>query len=113
MHRKKISVQVAIVGGPPRDEFFAALQLRHLGNAVKFQWRSEAGQEPSMTRAELEAETTYVPVFTDEVIIDEIAVEDGSGNNWLFKGRFSDGNQRIGGYYNTGRRTGWIANRDQ
>ncbi|MBI4135224.1 hypothetical protein HY477_00615 [Candidatus Uhrbacteria bacterium] len=87
-----IDKQVAIVGGPDRMVFFLALVEFYLHRVVNFQYRPEDGG----------------PAHHDEVVILGIEAKDGSGQNWLFKGRFEAG-QPVHGYYNIRHRTGWIA----
>lgn len=52
-----------------------------------------------------------------DIVIDKIAWEDGSGQNWIFEGyvikstsKDSDfvNSRQINGYFNTNRRTGWL-----
>lgn len=91
-----IEKQVTIVGGPDRMDFFLALAEFNRRRVVNFQYRPEDGG----------------PVHHDEVVITGIKAYDGSDSAWwIFEGRFESG-QPIHGHYNTQRRAGWIAPRD-
>lgn len=101
-----IKKQVAIVGGPAHMDFFLALaKLGHYRGAVNFQYRPTRGRR----------------VQRAEVVLLGIEAKDGWSKNWLFHGRFEAGQagrfeveagQAVHGNYNTERRDGWIAPRD-
>jgi hypothetical protein len=96
-----------IVAGPSREELFDALRLRHEGRRVTFTLA------PShITGRTLAEGRKFVPgnmVFS--VQVNELGIEDGSGNRWLFRlyDRYGVlGSCELQGYMDTTRRGGWL-----
>jgi len=96
-----------IVAGPSCEELFLALRLRHEGRKVTFT------VAPShITRRNLAGGRKFIPqALQFDVMVDELGIEDGSGNNWLFTlydATASFGSTRLKGYMDTTRREGWV-----
>ena len=90
--------QWTIIGGPSREELFDALRLHHEEREVTFTVTPNCNVGNLVLR----------------VRVEELGVEDGSGNNWLFKvyDRQSIlGSMSLHGYINTRTREGWIQQR--
>lgn len=83
--------QFNIAMGPSREELFDALRLRHENRPVYFDLPYLGGRF--------------------KVEVDEIGIEDGSGNSWLLKLHDPKGllgANRLEAYFNTNSRSGWI-----
>ena len=97
------TAQRQIVAGPSREELFDALRLRHEGREVTFTVAPQT-QVPASAR--------FKPVnLAFSVQVNELGIEDGSGNNWLFKlyDRYAVlGSMYLEGYINVTRREGWV-----
>lgn len=92
-----------ILSGPSREDLFDALRLRHEGKQVTFTVAPET-QPPANARVKFHD-------LTFKAQVNQLGIEDGSGNNWVFK--LYDrhgvlGSQYLEGYMNTTRRTGWV-----
>jgi hypothetical protein len=100
--------QFPIVMGPSREELFDALRLRHEGREVTITASKGYGLPASPPKKGISA----LAVLTlDNLTVDSIGIEDGSGDNWIL--RLRDPNNKTGskyleGYFNTVKRTGWV-----
>lgn len=96
-----------IVAGPSREELFDALRLRHEGRRVAF-----TVAPTHITGRTLAGGRKFVPgnlVFY--VQVNELGIEDGSGDRWLFRLYDRDANlgcRELHGYMCTTRREGWL-----
>ena len=101
--------QYPIIAGPSREELFDALRLRHEGRKITMTVSKGYGLPAAPPSKGIAALAVWV---LDNLTIDGIAIEDGSGNNWLLK--LHDPNSKIGNdeyldaYFNTTNRKGWI-----
>jgi len=80
--------------GPSREKLFDALRLHHEGRTEPFTLPSNAMR--------------YLPGKVKDIKrckVLGVEAEDGSGNSWLLKGTYSNG-QRFTAYYRTDNRTG-------
>ncbi len=100
-----------VVAGPSREELFDSLRLSTAteGRRVAFT------VAPShITGRNLEGGRKFVPGnLMFYAVVSMLRPEDGSGNNWLFELRdyhhsLGTGFDRLRGYINTTRRTGWV-----
>lgn len=92
--------QYKITAGPSREQLFDALRLRHEGRTVEFTIEIEPdGPEIAGSYFQFAAQ------------VNNLGVEDGSGNRWLFELQNKDlflKCQKLAGYIDTTRRTGWL-----
>ena len=90
-----------IVDGPGTDELFEALKRRHTGQRVTFALDHHTPRIDQTARFR-------VGKITLPVIINEIGVEDGSGNRWLLKTLVRGQSVVLDAYYDSRERKGWI-----
>ena len=99
--------QRELVAGPSREELFDALRLRHEGRKVTFTLAPQ-----NITGRTLAEGRKFVPGnLAFHVQVNEVGIEDGSGNNWLFK-LYDEhavlGTMYLEGYINITTRKGWV-----
>ena len=103
------SLRRRIVAGPSRESLFDSLRLSTCHNSMAIAFTVAPSH---LTGRNLAGGRQFVPgnlMFYAVVVM--LRPEDGSGDNWLFE--LSDEHQSLGsdklrGYMNTTRRTGWV-----